>query len=181
MFSTIPPTTTTTFWHLLAPHPQHNIISRCKHQSPIPTKHRDATMNPVSEYPSYINIATPSPSEDPSCGERSTQIVDGSQDLPLIPIGCELSRSHSKPSLQPWRVSRLKVHHSAKRVSSAAVVSPGDHSIVHLTKGSFLREDQFIFNTPKPSSRQSIFGKHLRPSALPMNLLMMPPLHWENQ
>jgi hypothetical protein len=122
-------------------------------------------MKQASEYLS--NIA--SRSENPSCGARSTQIVDCSQVLPLIPIGCELSRSRSKPSLQPRRESRFKVHHSA-------VVTPDDHSIVHPTKGSFLREDQFIFNTPKPPSRQSIFGKHLGPSALPMDLLMMPPL-----
>jgi hypothetical protein len=57
----------------------------------------------------------------------------------------------------------------------ATLVLLDDQDMVQIPEESYLREDQFIFHTPI-HSRQSIFGKHLRPSALPIDLLAVPPL-----
>ena len=86
-----------------------------------------------------------------------------------MPDDNDLSRRRMKSHLQPRRESRFKVR-------PIAVVPSDDIETILLSKESLLDESEFLYRTPKATSRQSIYNRQPGRARIPMDLLMMPPL-----
>ena len=94
--------------------------------------------------------------------------------LPLIPekvAGLQDSRRGTKLRLrlQPRTQSRFKVR-------STTVVPLDKEESILLSKESLLNVEEYVYHTPKRTSRNSTIDECRRPAAVSLDLLMMPQL-----